>query len=58
MKTNNKLVTFYTGLSTFITLMAIFEFVVTAIPQSGNNKLSAFDSYTMTVMKLRLNPSN
>jgi hypothetical protein len=57
LKGDDKLVTFYTGLSTFTTLIAIYEFVVSAIPQSANNKVSAFDSYVMTLMKLRLNLS-
>ena len=57
LKGDDKLVTFYTGLSTFTTLMAIYEFVVSAIPQSANNKVSAFDGYVMTLMKLRLNLS-
>ena len=37
--------------------MAVFEFITKGIVHSGHHKLSAFNCYLMTMMKLRLNLS-
>lgn len=39
-------------------LLAVFEFVAKTLPVSTNNKLSPFDSFILTLIKLRLNPPN
>ena len=38
--------------------MAIFDFITKGVVYSGHNKLSAFNCYLMTLMKLRLNISH
>ena len=53
-----KLLLFYTGIPHFTLLLALFEFVIKALSVSANNKLSPFDSFILTMMKLRLNPPN
>ena len=58
LKDDSKLVTFYTGLSSFTVLMAIFEFLMKGNTALANMKLSPFACLTMTLMKLRLNVSN
>ena len=58
LKGNEKVLRFYTGLSSFTVLMALFRIVSVAIPEGGAAKLSQFDSFTLTLMKLRLNASN
>lgn len=58
LQADQKLLTFYTGISHFTILLAVFEFVAKTLPISANNKLSPFDSFILTLMKLRLNPPN
>ena len=48
-------VKFYTGLPTYATLMAIFNFVSTHIPVSSSASLSNFQQFLIVLMKLRLN---
>ena len=57
-KGNEKLLRFYTGLSSFTVLMALFHLVSGALPEGGAAKLSKFEYFTLTLMKLRLNASN
>ena len=58
MQLNEKLVTFYTGVSSYAILIAIFQFLESVIPHSRNKKVSTFDAYIMALMKLRLNVRN
>ena len=58
LENNSKLLNFYTGFNCFTIFMAIFEFLVKGIVHSGHHKLSAFNCYLMTLMKLRLNLSH
>ena len=58
LQDNSKLLLFYTGLQSFTMLMAIFEFVKKGVSHSGYHKLSEFDSFLLTLMKLCLNLSN
>ena len=53
-----KLLIFYTGIPHFTLLLSPSEFVIKAPSVSANNKLSPFDSFILTLMKLRLNPPN
>ena len=50
-----KLLSFYTGLKCFTILMALFEFVAKDITQKGKYKLSKFQYFLLTLMKLCLN---
>jgi len=58
LKDNEKLLRFYTGLSSFTVLMAVFNLVSAAIPESPTSRLSKFQAFVLTLMKLRLNVSN
>ena len=58
LKGSNKVLRFYTGLSSFTVLMALFRIVSVAIPEKGAAKLSEFESFILTLMKLRLNASH
>ena len=49
---------FYTGISSFTVLMAIFNIVSAGISQKGISKLSKFEHFTLVLMKLRLHASN
>ena len=42
LKNNDKLLRFYTGLSSFTVLMAVFNLVSVAIPESPTSRLSKF----------------
>lgn len=58
LENNNKIVTFYTGLSTFTILSAVYDFVSQTIHHTNKFKLSSFNCFLLTLMKLRLNLSN
>ena len=59
LKNDDKLTSFYTGLPSFVVLLSIFNFVVKNIqPTSNHGKLTIFQCFLMTLMKLRLNLSN
>ena len=58
LKGSDKVLCFYTGLSSFTVLMALFGLVSVAIPEKGAAKLSEFESFILTLMKLRLNASH
>lgn len=58
MQLDEKLVTFYTGVSSYAILIAIFQFLESVIPHSRNEKVSTFDAHIMALMKLRLNVRN
>ena len=55
---SEKILHFYTGISSFTVLMAIFNLVSAAIPDKGIYKLSTFEYFTLVLMKLRLHASN
>ena len=57
-KGNDKLLQFYTGLSSFTVLMALFRLMSVALTEGGAAKLSKFEYFTLRLMKLRLNASN
>ena len=56
-KGNDKLLRFYTGVSSFTVLMALFRLMSVALPEGGAAKLSKFEYFTLMLMKLRLNAS-
>ena len=58
LKGNEKTLRFYTGLSNFTVLMALFRLVSVAVPEGRAAKLSHFNCFILTLMKLRLNASN
>ena len=58
LKNNDKLLRFYIGLSSFTVLMALFNLVFVAILESPTSKLSKFQAFVLTLMKLRLDVSN
>ena len=57
-KKDENLLRFYTGLNSFTVLMAVFNLVAPVIPEYPLSKLSKFQSFTLTLMKLRLNAAN
>ena len=52
---SNDKVEYYTGLSSFATLITLFKFVACNISGPANQKLSNFQCFLITLMKLRLN---
>ena len=48
-------VQFYTGLPSFSTLMAVFNFVAPFVPHTAHSVLPQFQQFMMTLMKLCLN---
>ena len=55
---NNDMVTYYTGLPNFETLMLVFELaqkVILISKEHGNRKLTNFDEFLLVIVKLRLN---
>ena len=50
LKGNEKTLRFYTGLSSFTVLMALFRLVSAAVPEGRAAKLSHFDCFTLTLM--------
>jgi len=52
---NDKKTRFYTGLTTWKLLNALFKLVEPFLPEHGNAKLSPFQMLVLTLMKLRLN---
>ena len=58
LQADKKLLIFYIGIPHLTLLLALFEFVIKVLSVSVNNKLSPFDSFILTLMKLQLNPPN
>ena len=58
LRNDEKLLKFYTGLSSFRVFIAIFNLVSATIPVSSNSKLSHYECFILTIMKLRLNLNN
>lgn len=56
--TDEKLLCFYTGLNSFTVLMAVFDMAAAALPENPLAKLTKFQSFTLTLMKMRLHASN
>ena len=54
---NDETVKFYTGLPNLVVLKAVFAFVQKSVPSSelSTNKLSSFQEFVATLVKLRLN---
>ena len=58
-ETVKKLLRFYMGLNSFTVSMAVFDQVAAAVlPENPLAKLTKFQSFTLTLMKMRLNASN
>lgn len=58
LKDNKELLRFYTGLHSFTVLMSLFTIVATPISETTISKLSKFQCFILTIMKLCLNSSN
>ena len=58
MKDNEGLLRFYTGLNSFTVLMSLYTLIATPITETATTKLSKFQCFILTLMKLRLNSSN
>ena len=61
LQENNDMVTYYTGLPNFETLMLVFELaekVMLNSKEHGNRKLTNFDEFLLVMIKLRLNLQN
>lgn len=58
LESNEEILRFYTGFSSFTVLMALFRLVSVTIPEGGASKLSKFNYFILTLMKLRLNAAN
>ena len=58
LKNDARLLTFYTGLTSMTVFASVFNFVSSIIPQTQNSKLTQFECFILTLMKLRLNLSN
>ena len=58
LESNEEVLRFYTGFSSFTVLMAVFRLVSVAIPEGGASKLNKFNYFILTLMKLRLNAAN
>ena len=56
LRSDNKKVKYYTGLPSYTILKVVFDFVCEEMPNSiANCKLSPFEQFVMTLMKLRHN---
>lgn len=60
LKQNDKLTAFYTGLPSYTILMSMFRYTTKRLQDStsSGNKLTNFQCFLLTLMKLRLNLSN
>ena len=58
LKADQKLLTFYTGLTSAIIFNSLFQLVSSSVPHAPNSKLSNIECFILTLMKLRLNLSN
>ena len=58
LKEDDKLTTFYTGLPSFGIFMSLLNFITKKTPENPSFKLTSFQSFLLTLMKLRLNLSN
>ena len=58
LRNDDKMCRFYTGFGSFTVLLALFEIVSVAIHESPVAKLTHFQCFTLTLMKLRLNLGN
>ena len=58
LKSNDELHRFYTGLHSFNVQMSVYTFVATSLTEIPVSKLSKFQCFILTLMKLRLNSSN
>jgi len=55
LQADNEMVTYYTGLPSFSTVMLVFELALKVISMSkehGNRKLTNLDEFFLTMMKL------
>ena len=58
LKKDDRLTAFYTGLPSYTILMSMFRYTAKRLPESSGNKLTNFQCFLLTLMKLRLNLSN
>ena len=52
LKSNDELLRFYTGLHSFNVLMSVYTFVATSLTETPVSKLSKFQCFILTLMKL------
>ncbi|XP_021371061.1 uncharacterized protein LOC110461752 [Mizuhopecten yessoensis] len=52
---DDKKVNYYTGLPGFLTLMSLFEFLMSDIPDGNRSSLTKFQKLILVLMRLRLN---
>ena len=55
LQKSDKLLSFYTGFECFNVMLAIFQFIQKGIAMKTKHKLPDFESFLLTIMKLRLN---
>ena len=58
LKDDEERLTFYTGLPSWITFMAVFNLISPYLPTSGKCKLSVFQQLLLFLVKIRLNLAN
>ena len=58
LESNEEVLHFYTSFSSFTVLIALFRLLSVSIPEGGASKLSKFNYFILTLMKLRLNAAN
>lgn len=58
LKGDDKMCSFYTGLPSYTIIMSLFRYTTRRLPESSANKLTNFQCFLLTLMKLRLNLSN
>ena len=58
LKSDDELLRFYTGLHRFNVLMSAYTFFATSLTETPVSKLSNFQCFILTLMKLRLNSRN
>ena len=58
LKEDDKLTTFYTGLPSFGIFISLLNFITKKTPENPSFKLTCFQSFLLTLMKLQLNLSN
>ena len=51
LNSNEKVLCFYTGFSSFMVLMALFNLVSAAIPERGAAKLTQFDYFILILIE-------
>ena len=58
LNNNKELLRFYTGLHSFAVLMSVYKMIATSFTAFAISKLSNFQCFILTLIKLRFNSSN